>query len=70
MFWRQVGVRIQPVKNDSRETSLRITGLKEGVSYECVVKAGNTRGTSVLTDPVKFATNDKYITLAASHGKY
>lgn len=69
VFWRQVGVRIQPVKNDSRDTSLRITGLKEGVSYECVVKAGNTRGTSILTDPVRFATNDKYITLAASHGE-
>ncbi|KAG8287269.1 hypothetical protein J6590_042606 [Homalodisca vitripennis] len=60
VFWRQYGVRIPPLKNDSRATSLRITGLKEGVTYECVVKAGNTRGTSVLTEPVKFVMDDKY----------
>ncbi|XP_075234927.1 Ig-like and fibronectin type-III domain-containing protein 1 [Lycorma delicatula] len=62
VFWRQVGVRSIAIKNDTKITNLHITGLKEGVTYECVVKAGNTRGTSRLTDPIRFTTDDKYIT--------
>lgn len=41
----------------------------EGMAYECVVKAGNTRGTSVLTEPVKFVMDDKYtLILPATSG--
>lgn len=69
MFWRQAGSKTPATKNDSKTTSLKITGLKSGVSYECVVKAGNSRGTSTLTEPVKFTTDEKYITSAASMGK-
>lgn len=69
VFWRQVGVRSIAIKNDTKITSLHITGLKEGVTYECVVKAGNTRGTSRLTDPIRFATDDKYITSLSRLGK-
>ncbi|XP_054267567.1 Ig-like and fibronectin type-III domain-containing protein 1 [Macrosteles quadrilineatus] len=73
VFWRQYGVRIPPQKNDSRVTSMKISGLKEGVTYECVVKAGNTRGTSVLTEPVKFIMDDKYTvilpTTTSDHGQ-
>lgn len=70
MFWRQYGVRIPPLKNDSRATSLTISGLKEGVTYECVVKAGNTRGTSILTEPIKFIMDDKYtVILPATSSK-
>ncbi|RZF43428.1 hypothetical protein LSTR_LSTR001689 [Laodelphax striatellus] len=68
VFWRQSGVRTIPQKNDTKVTSLILTGLKEGVVYECVVKAGNSMGTSHLTDPVKFTTDDKYITSSASLG--
>ncbi|KAK6628150.1 hypothetical protein RUM43_001962 [Polyplax serrata] len=65
VFWRQVGSRV-PLKNDTKETRLKITGLKEGVTYECVVKAGNHIGTSTLTEPIKFTTGDKYVTSSSS----
>nr|CAD7603648.1 unnamed protein product [Timema genevievae] len=65
VFWRQVGSR-NAAKNDTKVTRLRIMGLKEGATYECVIKAGNHFGTSTLTDPVKFTTGEKYITSAAS----
>jgi len=68
VFWKQVGSRT-PYKNDTKATSLRITGLKEGSTYECFIKAGNHLGTSILTEAVYFTTNDKYITSAASLGK-
>jgi hypothetical protein len=68
VFWRQVGSR-SASKNDTKATSLRITGLKDGSTYECVIKAGNHLGTSTLTEPVRFTTGDKYITSAASLGK-
>nr|CAD7399847.1 unnamed protein product [Timema cristinae] len=61
VFWRQVGSR-NAAKNDTKVTRLRIMGLKEGATYECVIKAGNHFGTSTLTDPVKFTTGEKYIT--------
>lgn len=67
VFWRQVGSR-SPSKNDTKNTQLRITGLKEGEKYECVVKAGNHRGTSTLTDPIRFTLGDKYITSSSSIG--
>ncbi|XP_069682867.1 Ig-like and fibronectin type-III domain-containing protein 1 isoform X2 [Periplaneta americana] len=67
VFWRQVGSR-SATKNDTKATSLRITGLKEGETYECVIKAGNHLGTSTLTEPIRFTTGDKYITSAASLG--
>lgn len=67
VFWRQVGSRV-PLKNDTKETRLKITGLKEGVTYECVVKAGNHIGTSTLTEPIKFTTGDKYVTSSSSIG--
>jgi hypothetical protein len=67
VFWRQVGSRTA-IKNDTKATSLRITGLKDGSTYECVIKAGNHLGTSTLTEAVRFTTGDKYITSAASLG--
>ncbi|KDR18237.1 Ig-like and fibronectin type-III domain-containing protein 1 [Zootermopsis nevadensis] len=67
VFWRQLGSR-SATKNDTKATSLRITGLKDGSTYECVIKAGNHLGTSTLTEPVRFTIGDKYITSAASLG--
>lgn len=69
VFWRQVNSRIPPYKNDSKTTSLKISELKSGALYECVIKAGNTRGASALSDPIKFSTDEKYITSAASIGE-
>lgn len=68
VFWRQVGSR-SPMKNDTKDTRLKITGLKDGATYECVVKAGNQKGASMLTEPIRFTTGDKYITSASSLGK-
>lgn len=65
VFWRQEGERFAS-KNDTNETKLIISDLKDGTTYECVVKAGNHRGTSTLTDPVKFTMGDKFITSAAN----
>lgn len=63
VFWRPKGSR-NTTKNDTKTTNLIISGLKEGVTYECVVKAGNHLGTSTLTDPTEFITGDKYVTSA------
>ena len=38
-----------------------MTELAPGVTYEVVVKAGNSEGTSQLTAPVKFYTADQFI---------
>ncbi|XP_014259678.1 Ig-like and fibronectin type-III domain-containing protein 1 isoform X2 [Cimex lectularius] len=69
VFWRQEGPKNSPIKIDSKTTSVKITTLKSGVIYECMVKAGNTRGTSTLTETVRFSTDEKYITSAASMGE-
>ncbi|BES94480.1 DB module [Nesidiocoris tenuis] len=44
------------MKNDVKKTILKITSLVAGVEYECVVKAGNTLGTSMVSEPVRFMT--------------
>ncbi|XP_068081772.1 Ig-like and fibronectin type-III domain-containing protein 2 [Anabrus simplex] len=66
VFWRQAGSRSNTYRNDTKSTSLRVSGLKEGVTYECVIKAGNHLGTSTLTEPIRFSTAEKDITSAAS----
>lgn len=70
VIWRPLdGTEEKPVyKNDTPETSLLLTNLKEGGTYEYVIKAGNTKGTSVLTKSVRFITGDKGITASANHG--
>ncbi|XP_044737933.1 Ig-like and fibronectin type-III domain-containing protein 1 isoform X2 [Chrysoperla carnea] len=60
VIWRVVDHRTA-YKNDTSNTSLTISGLKDGERYECVVKAGNTLGTSTLTDPVQFTMGEKYV---------
>ncbi|XP_066906093.1 Ig-like and fibronectin type-III domain-containing protein 1 [Halyomorpha halys] len=69
VFWRPANSKSPAYKNDSKTTSLKISSLKSGVIYECVVKAGNIRGTSTLTEPLRFSTDEKYITSAASVGE-
>lgn len=79
VFWRQVGAK-EAAKTDVKQTSLRITGLKSGSPYECVLKAGNHLGTSTMTEPIKFLTGDwklvgdywrnrEYITTSSNIGK-
>lgn len=65
VIWRVVGQR-SAMKNDTSNTTIVISGLKDGVSYECVVKAGNSLGTSTLTEPVQFTMGEKYITSSSS----
>ena len=48
-------------KIDTSETTINLEELIPGVTYELVVKAGNSNGTSQLTPPLKFITADKYI---------
>lgn len=67
VFWRQEGARAA-AKNDTSFTTMVISELKDGATYECVVKAGNRHGTSTLTDPIRFTMGDKFITSAASLG--
>ncbi|KAJ3623708.1 hypothetical protein MTP99_017378 [Tenebrio molitor] len=70
VFWRLIDSQGKSgQKGDTSETHLKITDLKDGASYECVVKAGNSKGTSTLTEPVKFTVGEKYITSAASHSE-
>ncbi|KAG5899208.1 hypothetical protein JTB14_034466 [Gonioctena quinquepunctata] len=53
-------------KEDTPGTRLRIQDLKAGATYQVVIKAGNSKGTSTLTEPLKFTMGDKYVTSAAS----
>lgn len=63
VFWRPVGQKLSD-RVDSTETSVLISNLKPGVHYETVVKAGNSKGTSVLTEPISFVTEDNLISSA------
>lgn len=65
VFWRQENAKTA-LKNDTTDTKLVINELKDGTTYELVIKAGNHLGTSTLTDPVRFTMGDKFITSAAS----
>lgn len=68
IFWRIVDSNAKPnQKHDTPDLSYKISELKDGATYECVVKAGNFKGTSTLTEPLRFTMGDKYITSAASH---
>ncbi|XP_075164635.1 Ig-like and fibronectin type-III domain-containing protein 2 [Haematobia irritans] len=51
---------------DVKETSVNIDGLKKDVLYELVVKAGNTYGASVLTEPIKFTLGEHHVTSATT----
>lgn len=66
VFWRIQGLK-QTDKNDTRKTWLTLTGFKENMPYELVVKAGNRDGTSTLTEPLSFTLSDKYIISASTH---
>lgn len=70
VFWRRVGNNIPPEKNDTKETSMKISGLKDDLTYELVLKAGNSRGMSTLTEPIRFTTIEKDVTSAASMGEF
>ncbi|XP_060866861.1 Ig-like and fibronectin type-III domain-containing protein 1 [Metopolophium dirhodum] len=69
VFWRRVGNNSPPEKNDTKETSMKISGLKDDLTYELVLKAGNSRGMSTLTEPIRFTTAEKDVTSAASMGE-
>ncbi|XP_023302537.2 Ig-like and fibronectin type-III domain-containing protein 1 [Lucilia cuprina] len=51
---------------DVKETSVNIDGLKKDVLYELVVKAGNSYGASVLTEPIKFTLGEHHVTSATT----
>ncbi|XP_013140886.1 PREDICTED: Ig-like and fibronectin type-III domain-containing protein C25G4.10 isoform X1 [Papilio polytes] len=55
VFWRAYGAKV-PEKLDTSETSVVLTGLRDDVRYECVVKAANDVGTSSLSAPIMFTT--------------
>ncbi|XP_043647954.1 Ig-like and fibronectin type-III domain-containing protein 2 [Drosophila teissieri] len=51
---------------DVKDTTISINGLKKDVLYELVVKAGNSYGASVLTDPIRFTLGEHHVTSATS----
>ncbi|XP_002074396.3 Ig-like and fibronectin type-III domain-containing protein 2 isoform X1 [Drosophila willistoni] len=51
---------------DVKDTTISINGLKKDVLYELVVKAGNTYGASVLTNPIRFTLGENHVTSATS----
>lgn len=70
VFWRPVNsVNKVGEKGDTSQTFLEITDLKDGVMYEAYIKAGNHKGTSILTEPIKFTMGEKFVTSAASRGE-
>ena len=48
-------------KMDVEGTTATLKNLTPSVTYELVVKAGNTNGTSVLSEPITFIVADKFI---------
>ena len=46
---------------DVEGTTATLKNLTPSVTYELVVKAGNTNGTSVLSEPITFIVADKFI---------
>lgn len=70
VFWRPQGAK-QAEKNDTNLNELIIEGLKDDITYELVMKAGNHFGTSILTKPLVFRLLEKTIisssTLGNSH---
>ncbi|XP_030759730.1 Ig-like and fibronectin type-III domain-containing protein 1 isoform X2 [Sitophilus oryzae] len=72
VFWRPVDSKNKSSqKGDTPDTKLRISELKDGTTYEAVVKAGNSKGTSTLGTSIKFTMGEKslYITPAASQSE-
>ncbi|XP_066261909.1 Ig-like and fibronectin type-III domain-containing protein 1 [Euwallacea similis] len=72
VFWRPVDSQNRSSqKGDTPTTKLQITELKDGTTYEAVVKAGNSKGVSTVGDPIKFTMGEKslYITPAASQSQ-
>ncbi|XP_021960351.1 Ig-like and fibronectin type-III domain-containing protein 1 [Folsomia candida] len=67
VFWRPIGQKLSE-RQDTQTTSLRIANLKPGHHYETVIKAGNNRGTSILTEPVGFTTENNFIASASTAG--
>ncbi|ODM96583.1 Ig-like and fibronectin type-III domain-containing protein C25G4.10 [Orchesella cincta] len=65
VFWRPVGQKLSQ-RLDTHSTNAKISHLKPGVKYEAVVKAGNSHGTSTLTDPITFITEDNLISSAST----
>ncbi|XP_072944512.1 Ig-like and fibronectin type-III domain-containing protein 2 [Epargyreus clarus] len=65
VFWRAYGAKV-PEKLDTSETSVVLTGLRDDVRYECVVKAANDVGTSSLSQPIMFTTAGQESTAAAA----
>lgn len=58
------------MKNDTAKTELLITGLSEGTTYEIAVKAGNHKGTSVLTPTIFFEQPLTSVTWATTKGAF
>ena len=48
-------------KMDTPEKHAMLENLAPGATYELVVKAGNSNGTSQLTSPLKFVMAKNYI---------
>lgn len=69
VFWRVLGQRVAQ-KNDTAGTSMEVTGLRPGLTYEVAVKAGNHMGTSVLTPTIPYSHVSPYISTASTHSEY
>eukprot|EP00095_Tigriopus_kingsejongensis_P012676 maker-scaffold22_size673200-snap-gene-3.19 protein:Tk12676 transcript:maker-scaffold22_size673200-snap-gene-3.19-mRNA-1 annotation:"ig-like and fibronectin type-iii domain-containing protein" len=60
VLYRKKGERFAE-KIDTPETEITISNLTPGVTYELVVKAGNSNGTSQLSAPLQFFTANHYL---------
>ena len=68
VFWRVLGQRVAQ-KNDTTVNSLVMSDLRPGLTYEVAVKAGNHKGTSVLTPTVTYRHGISYVSSASTHGE-
>ncbi|XP_023310369.1 Ig-like and fibronectin type-III domain-containing protein 1 isoform X2 [Anoplophora glabripennis] len=67
VLWKPIDVsNSHRQKIDTADTRLKLPDLKAGTTYEAFVKAGNSKGTSLHSETLKFTMGDKYVTSAAS----
>ncbi|XP_043210323.1 Ig-like and fibronectin type-III domain-containing protein 1, partial [Amphibalanus amphitrite] len=69
VYWRAPDDKISS-RNDTRSTSLRISGLRAGVEYECAVKSGNHYGSSQLTTPIMFVPGRIFVSSESTDENY
>ncbi|XP_017783380.1 PREDICTED: Ig-like and fibronectin type-III domain-containing protein 2 isoform X2 [Nicrophorus vespilloides] len=66
VFWKIMNSDMKRLQKDTPNTYIDISDLQHGETYDCVIKAGNNKGTSTLSQAIQFTVGAEYITSAAN----